>query len=154
MKTFNVSRTVSVLANIGVIVSIAFLAISVRQNNALLTVQARANTLSARIHTNELILESSALPRMIFVKFRAGEPLEPDETIRLTALHQYQLLMMQWNFEDYTALGLDPLANVGRFRLMFEGDSLTPGLAQTWKTWKQTAPKDFVKFIEDNVHVR
>jgi hypothetical protein len=153
MKTFVVSRTVSVLANIGVIVSIAFLAISVRQNNALLTVQARANTLSARIHTNELIVESSALPR-IFVKFRAGIPLEPDEAIRLTALHQYQLLMMQWNYEDYTALGLDPLANVGRFRLMFEGKSLTPGLAETWDTWKQTAPKDFVQFVEQNVLVR
>jgi len=153
MKTFDVSRTVSVLANIGVIVSIAFLAISVRQNNALLTVQARANTLSARIHTNELIMESSALPK-IFVKFRAGAPLEPDETIRLTALHQYQLLMMQWNFEDYTALGLDPLANVGRFRVMFEGHSLTPGLAQTWETWKLTAPKDFVQFIEENVYAR
>ena len=129
------------------------MAISVRQNNALLTVQARANTLSARNRANELIVESSALPT-IYVKFRAGEPLEPDEAIRLTAMHQYLLLMMQWNFEDYTALGLDPLANVERFRLIFEGNSLTPGLAQTWETWKQTAPKDFVRFIEENVYVR
>ena len=153
MKTFDVSRTVSVLANIGVIASIAFLAISVRQNNALLTVQARANTLSARNRANELIVESPSLPT-IYAKFRAGEPLETDEATRLTAMHQYLLLMMQWNFEDYTALGLDPLANVGRFRLIFEGNSLTPGLAQTWETWKQTAPKDFVRFIEENVYVR
>ena len=153
MKTFDVGRTVSVLANIGVIVSIAFLAISIRQNNALLTVQARANTLSARNHANEMILESSELPK-IYVKFRAGVPLEPEEVIRLQAMHQYQLLMMQWNFEDYTALGLDPLTNAGRFRLMFEGNSLTPGLAETWETWKQTAPKDFVRFVEENIYVR
>ena len=52
--------------------------------------QARANTLSARIHANELILESSELPG-IYVKFRAGVALEPDEVIRLKAKHQYQL---------------------------------------------------------------
>jgi hypothetical protein len=85
MKKFDISQATSLLANIGVIASIAFLAIQLRQNNELLTVQARANTISARNRANELIVESTSLPT-IYAKVRAGETLEADEGTGLRSL--------------------------------------------------------------------
>ena len=150
MKKIDLGQTISIFANIGVIAGIVFLALELRQNNELLTVQARSNTLSARTRANELIIESPWLPE-IYAKARNGEPLESDEVVRLQAVHQYLFTMMQWTYEDYTALGLDPAAPVGRYRAAFRGEILTPGLRETWPTWKQSAPQEFVQFIEENV---
>ncbi len=48
MKKIDLGQTITILANVGVIAGIVFLAVELRQNNTLMAAQARFNQLSAQ----------------------------------------------------------------------------------------------------------
>ena len=148
MKKIDLGQTIAIFANIGVIAGIVFLGFELRQNNSLLETQTRSNFMGTRFQVNNLITESPWLAE-IFVKVRAGETLMPAEEVRLQAHHQNILTLWQWMYEDYTALGLEPPS--GRVRAVFQEQALTPRIADTWDTYKQSAPAEFVEWMHEIV---
>ena len=148
MKKIDLGQTIRILANIGVIAGIVFLGLELQQNNELLRSQIRANFQGARVQANQLITDSPWLAG-IFAKVKAGESLSAEEAIRLQAYHQNVFTIWQLAYEDYTALGLEPPAE--RIRAAFRGQTLTPGIAETWEEYKQTVASDFVDWMEENV---
>ena len=61
MKKLDLGQTVGILANLGVIAGILFLAIELRQNNQLLRVEAIGTVLEAQMSRSELIAENEGL---------------------------------------------------------------------------------------------
>lgn len=74
MKKLDLGQAVTVLANLGVIAGIAFLAIEVQQNNELLAAQARSDLTGRRADFVEMGITSPDLAEII-VKAGSGEPL-------------------------------------------------------------------------------
>jgi len=148
LKKIELGQMITILANIGVIAGIVFLGFELQQNNELQRSQIRSNFQGARLGINFLITDSQWLPG-IFAKVETGDPLSAEEAIRLQAQHQNLLTLAQWMYEDYTALGLEPPAE--RIRATFRGQTLTPGISQTWEAYKKTVPPEFVEWMEENV---
>ena len=73
MKKLDLSQTVSILANIGVIAGIVFLGIELRQNNELMAAEARFNNMS--LSTQAFAISSQPDIAAIYVKDRNGEEL-------------------------------------------------------------------------------
>jgi hypothetical protein len=81
MKKIDLGQVVQILANLGVIASIAFLAIQVRQNSDVQRAEARAARAQIRIDGLEARTSNPAL-LAAFHKQRRGEPLtELEETL-------------------------------------------------------------------------
>ncbi len=61
MKKIDLGQTISILANVGVIGGIVFLAFELRQNSEQLEIQAREQTVSRRFSTVDLVLANPYL---------------------------------------------------------------------------------------------
>lgn len=95
MKKVDLGQTVSILANLGVIAGIIFLALEIRQNNTLMTSQSRANQ-SAQVLAIQVDVFSNPDLSEILIKADSGESLTAAEQLRLDAFQQRVLLGMQF----------------------------------------------------------
>ena len=73
MKKNDVGSAVQILANLGVIAGIAFLALETRQNSEQLAGQARFNYYQTRLQFNKELVEGPITP--LTVRLLSGEPL-------------------------------------------------------------------------------
>lgn len=149
MKLDDVNRWLVLLANIGVIAGIVFLAVELQQNNALLGAQARTQRASVRISGAEAIASSPQLVDAI-AKDRYREPLTREEAILLDEWYWGILARMQYVFEEYRR-GLIEEEDLGQadWRASME---LNPAMAKAWQQWGHLAFRpEFVEFMEENV---
>ena len=70
MKKIDLGLTISILANVGVIAGIVFLALELQQNNSLLAAQARREQLDARTAAGSVELNNPDVARVTY-KFQA-----------------------------------------------------------------------------------
>ena len=82
MKKVDLGQTISILANLGVIAGIVFLAVELRQNNSLMAAQARFNQLSAQAETHIILAENPDLAWAL-VRANNNEELTPGEEASL-----------------------------------------------------------------------
>lgn len=148
MKKIDLGRAVSILANVGVIAGIVFLAVELQQNNELLAAQARRDQLIARTAGAEMQLTNDVLAELVF-KARNGESLTERETDRFYDFAYYQFRQWEWQYNEYVAGMLEEADwPVIGWRGYVRG---LPILAQVWEQRKQNVSPDFMRFMDENV---
>jgi len=140
-----VNKWLSLTANIGVIVGIAFLAVELNQNNDLMASQDRYNRLTSAQQGRLLLVQDPKL-REIVVKSRGGD-LSQEESIAFQSMWDLNFTGWEWSFLelDYDELPIE------RFRVNMHRNPLT---VSTWDALKKEYDEEFVRFIEDQVIAR
>ena len=148
MKKIDIGQTVSVLANVGVIAGIVFLAIELRQNNDLLRSEARAARTDSRQGNYELIIENPDLRRAI-AKTQAGDQLTVEESMLIRSYfgHAYTGWQYSWGEYQEGLVDLDSIP-VGGWRTQIRN---FPGAMDYWLDQRSTFRPDFVQWMEENV---
>jgi len=148
LRKTNLGRTISVLANIGVIAGIVFLGFELQQNNQLLRNQARYVLMDNIVTGNSRRAEDVELMD-IRVKAINGEPLSQAEDLRLYSDSAAVLANWAWEYEQ-SRLGLiDAIPDAYRGYI-----GAYPFLIEHWEQYKKHQDPDFVRFMDENVFNR
>ena len=94
MKKIDLGQAITILVNMGVIAGIVFLGIELRQNNELLSAEARATRLSVRLNENQLPIENPDLANAL-IKHRHGDELTEHEQLVLDRYMETILVVFQ-----------------------------------------------------------
>ncbi len=148
MKKIDLGQAVGLLANLGVIAGILFLAIEIRQNNELLASQARRDQLDARGAAGILELNNPEILQLTFKVANGGE-LTPYERYHFRSWAQQLFGNWEWQYDEYQAgillEGDLPVAGwLGRAERL-------PELRSVWDETKSNRSPGFIRFIEENV---
>ena len=149
MKKIDLGQTISVFANIGVIVGIVFLAVEISQNNEALKTQARLERESVRRNSYERWLQNPDLIRAE-VKVQADEPLSPEEELLLWHLNAAifnDTYMIYQQVQD--GLLEESAIPVASWRQGFH--LFNPRMKEAWPYNSPGFPPDFVRWYEDNI---
>ncbi len=149
MKKLDLGQTVRLLANIGVIAGIVFLAVELRQNNDLLVAQTSYAQFNIERERRMALVQNVSGLTEIFVKQRAGSQLSEVERVQLGVYHNDTLDMYRWQFREYQAGRLpDGFIDLRVWRDVWVA---TPGLRLLFETDRPRLDPAFVQFIEENV---
>ena len=99
MDTQKLNSLLTLLANLGVLVGIFFLAIELRQNNELMEAEARFNRLSASKEAYNIQSTNGELAEII-VKVNNSQPLTEVQLYRFESSHMRFLINMEWIFRE------------------------------------------------------
>jgi hypothetical protein len=114
MKQINVGQLISILANVGVIAGIVFLALELQQNNSFLQSDAEYRVMQNRMLFNTELLDDADL-LAAYRKAEAGENLSEIERQRLSLLYRRTYSSFGWEFAQ-AERGLTTQFPVDRFR--------------------------------------
>lgn len=151
MKKVDPGQAATILANLGVIAGILFLGLELRQNNSLLTAQARYSLRQLRADTADAISSLDVLEATH--KYAAGEEVTPAErsSALMTALKIIEL--WEWQYGEYAegALRRDELP-IGAWQVWYysEGEIPVP-IQEVWEARRDVLNPGFVQFYEENV---
>jgi len=151
MNKIDPGQAITILANVGVIIGIGFLALELSQNNDLLAAQARYNLIVQRAAMNDSLNEPFILDALH--KSAAGAEMTPVEQSAIFGVTQKLVEMWEWQFNEYQAGMLDvqqlPTAN---WRRIYRGDDFPPiPVRENWEILKGLASPEFVQFMEESV---
>ena len=150
MKKIDFGQTIGILANIGVIAGILFLAFELRQNNQLLQADQR-EARNQRLQSRTTDIYDSPDLAELLVKARNGESLSEGEALRL---HSFQIrgfrgFEAQWR--EFVA-GTTDFLPLDQFRRIFQqGGFYRVPMSESWEFDKPFLPEDFVQWMEENV---
>ena len=149
MRSIDAGQTITILANLGVIAGIVFLAVELRQNNDLLESQARASRTSMRQDYFRDLFSDPALSGLI-VKASDGRELTEEEALRLFWFNTSVITAWSTVYDEYSR-GLIEEKNleIEQWRATFH--ERLPRMRETWESQKIGRPADFVEFMERNV---
>jgi len=150
MKKLELIETISICANVGVILGIVFLALELHQNNELLESQANMQLLDNRLQSINQIISIDSLGEAI-LKNNAGQALTDLELLKLDN-HAYSTYSKwEWEYRQYS-LGFieDENLPVNDWRSVY---FLYPRLSELWQdeSFRVRFSEPFVKFIDENV---
>jgi hypothetical protein len=136
----------AVLANLGVLIGIFFLAIELRQNNELMEAEARFNRVSASAEAYNIQCTNGELAE-IHVKVNKSQPLTDVELYRFESSLMRFLINMEWIFREMPEDSTD--RKYAERRL---ASALSNNLRRSiyLKRIDDFDP-DFVSWIEDNI---
>ena len=106
MKKIDVVQTITILANIGVIAGIVFLAFELQQNSEWLAAEARANQFfQARVTADQL----TANPELtgILYKLENREPVTGAELYQFRWFARGLFVRWQWQFDEFQRGSID-----------------------------------------------
>jgi hypothetical protein len=153
MKKIDLGQAISLLANLGVIGGLIFLGFELRQNNLLLNVEARAETLRAVID-NESEPYRNHEVAVLLAKNARGEPLDDVERIKMESLATATFLNFYWQWVEVNA-GTLPVDgySLAAWRRIYRGDGPKGDihLDEAWPNMRQNLNPEFVDFFEQNV---
>jgi hypothetical protein len=148
MKKIDVGQAVGILANLGVVAGIIFLAIEVGQNNELMRAAAR-DTQNERIQDYlEQVYMTPGLAEII-VKARNGEPLTAVEDLMLFSRQLRRLRGFEVQYREYTEGAVDSLPKWKTH--FYKGQGRNPPLVEAWDEAKLSLSSEFVQYVEKNV---
>jgi len=150
LKKIDLGQTINILANLGVISGIIFLAVELRQNNELMEAATR-DAQNNRIQ--QFVEQVYMVPGVaeIILKTRNGQPLTEVEGLKLLGRQTRRLRGAEAQWREYRE-GTVEAPNLIAWRTIFyEGDSLNPPLIDTWEEAKRSLNPEFVQYIEENV---
>ena len=149
MKKIDPGQTITILANLGVIAGIFFLAVELQQNNRLLDAQVSYNLLMHRTESRD---ETYFNPEFAEFRFKVAseEELSPVEQFRLNERNESRLLGYEWEYLQYRSenLGYLPLDQWRRF--MNEQRWQT----DVWEPNKSLLSEEFIDFVEREIFKR
>jgi hypothetical protein len=154
LKKLDLGQTVSILANIGVIAGIVFLAIEISQNNELLGAQARASRVALRQADTALVIENPELAAAYF-KYTEGEPVTGYEQMLLDQLVNYRLVNYQNVYREMRE-GLIDLETIPLEAWKADFDSVSDNqvfsLRDFWlRRGRREFDPDFAQWVEENL---
>ncbi len=150
MKKLDLGQTITILANVGVIAGIVFLAFELQQNNALLEAQARSDQLNSRAAPILLLLNNIDIAPLEY-RASVGEPLSPEEQYYYRRYVIYTFIQWEWQYGEYRA------GTLSRENLPTAGWRVVAGGSPMWRdAWEDFgAPSGrlpgFVEFMDENV---
>ncbi len=143
MKKIDLGQGIGILANVGVIAGIIFLAVELRQNNDQLAAQITIN--QHEIRTNDIgrFAQDAGLAE-ILLKLRKGEQLSDLERERMFWVYAGRFLNWQLNY-SLGALGTDRVAAIRA------GIRQDRHLVEFWREFEPSLSPEFVDFINEEV---
>jgi len=149
MKKIDVGQAAGILANLGVIAGIVFLAVEIGQNNELMRAAAR-DAQNERIQ--DYVEQVYMVPGLaeIIVKANNRESLTEVEELKLFNRQLRLLRGFEVQFREYMEGAVDSLPKnwKGHF---YEGQNRNPPLIDAWEEAKTALRPEFVQHIEENV---
>jgi len=149
MKKIDLGQAIAILANLGVIAGILFLAIELQQNNRLLDAQVSYNLLQNRTETRDEIYFNPEFAAFRF-KVESGEELSPVEQFRLDSRNESNLLRYEWEYLQFRS------GNVGYLPLDQWRSFMNEQRWQTneWEPNKDLLSEEFIDFVEREIQMR
>ena len=148
MKKIDVGQGITILANIGVIAGILFLAVELQQNNKLLEAQARSERENVRRTAYTRYIEN---PQLVdaFVKANSGQSLTDQEEFVLSRANGMTIADWQFIYREYSEELLDERAlPIKAWRRVFR---TSPGLAELWEEEESEWDEEFVQWMNENI---
>ncbi len=149
MKKIDLGQTIGILANVGVVAGIIFLAVELQQNNELLAAQSRAVRIGIRTDFAQAMYSNPDMVRAI-TRASGGEELSVEDLFRLEWLAKETLDKFAYVYGEYQRGMIDAgdLAPAG-WRITFHED--VPGMVDVWDRDKSIYRPEFVEYIEETV---
>ena len=143
MKKIDLGHTIQILANVGVLAGIAFLAFELRQNNEFMAAQERFNRLTIVAGSATLVADNERLAEVLSKAESNPNDLTNAERTRLLSYGDRVLLNQQWTFDELprNRLPLELMRRVAR----------EAWWNITWDARKGEYSPDFVEWMELNV---
>ena len=149
MKKLDCAQTVGLVANLGVIAGIVFLALELRQNNSLLTAQTAHALLSTKLEYRARIVDNTNGFTEILQKQRSGGQLDRVESARLNIFSHDLLDVLRWQFREFQAGRLpDDYIDIRTWHDLWD---LFPDLRDLFEEDRPRLDAEFVRFMEENV---
>jgi hypothetical protein len=150
LKKLDFGQMAGLLANLGVIAGIIFLALELRQNNELMETASR-QTQNDRIHA--YIMQVYEIPGLaeILVKHRNREPLTEAEGLQLYARKLRLLRGFEAQYRESTLGSADPVPTENWVTNFYDGTYANPALHDVWEEAKLVLRPEFVQFFQENV---
>ena len=147
MDTDRLNRWLTLGANVGVLLGIAFLAIELRQNNELLAAQQRSVNYLGGVVGWEMVATDQFLSELLYKDFN-GQELTGVESLQLRAFWTRVHTSLQWAYFEV------PDEEFQR-TLPFSGRDYrnSPTNRQAWKNRLDYYDLEFVAYMEENVFV-
>jgi hypothetical protein len=142
----NLTQAVEIIANIGVLCGIVFLALQIRQNNNELRAQSRFNYFQTRIGLSKELATNSELGR-IAMKKASGDELSPQESYHSFLWAATVLTGWRYEFSEYKQgnLALEELDLATKRRAFgFPGWSF-------WEVFAAISESEFKQFVRDEI---
>jgi hypothetical protein len=144
LKNFDLGQAIAILANVGVIAGIVFLAVEIRQNNELMAAQARQVSFENNRQFAEYLFENRDLAEVL-AKVEAGEDTTPAEDIQLYGFGIYTLRSFEFAYQELGELDIPATKRI------FYENRVDYRLADTWEIVKSNLNPEFVIFIDENI---
>jgi hypothetical protein len=149
MKKIDLAQAIGILANVGVVAGIVFLAVEIRQNNELMQseasiayVEMRRGGLRSQAQDNEFLGS--------ILKAGAGEALSPLDSLKLDLWYYSIFVNWEWEYEQYQAGTLNVLNQPPELRWRPTVD-FYPLMRESWSTRRQQLSAEFVQYMEERV---
>jgi hypothetical protein len=147
MKKIEFSQTITLLANIGVIGGILLLAYELRQNNELMTAEARQIRTNMVIEAWRSIAESGDLAELR-TREKNGEELGDAEIRRVDASVMAVYVMLDWTFRELSADSTE----MNQVRVIQRNNFANhPEYRRVWNARKDSFHPAFVQWMDENV---
>ena len=144
-----VNKWLNVIANLGVIAGIIFLAMEVHQNNELLEAEARFNRMRVSWDGWQSLAEHGDLTDLI-VANRNGETLTAAERVRVDAVTMRILVAYEWTYRELSTESPERIYILEGLRVMFSEDKLGAN-RRVWERRKSRFDPDFVQWVENGL---
>ena len=159
MKKIDVGQTITILANVGVIAGILFLAVELQQNNRLLASQAEFNYVQYIQSMDLTVLENPELADLLASAGQTGEELSAAENLQVVRYLQMYLNYLQWRYLQNQAGALDELDALERAVQVMSAQpqfwGATPErFSLAWTVFSLQADPEFVQFFEEIAQIQ
>ena len=147
MNKIEPGQLASLIANIGVILGILFLAYELNQNNELMEAEARLNRTILTIDAWRATSENPSLTELR-EKEKLGEPLTLAETRQIDAAVMAVFVTIEWSFGELPrdSSEINQIREVQRHNF-----ANSPEYNRVWQSRKSSFNPDFVQWMEGNV---
>ncbi len=148
MKKIDLGQTITILANIGVIAGIIFLAFELRQNNELLVAQTTYSQFAIDREQRMAIIQTDGLLEAM-VKVQSNSPLSETEDLRLQFLYNDMVDAWRWQYREVQAGRLpNDFIDVDAWRSTLDR---LPGVRGAFEDDRLVLDPEFVRFVDENV---
>ncbi len=149
MKKLDLGQTVSVVASIGVIAGIVFLAYELQQNNQLLEAEARATRIGLRVSHSEALFRDQQFAE-IMSRAQVGDDLTDAEELRLFWFNATTFSAWEYVFAE-SERGMISRADIPIEVWRRSFHEQLPRMPETWQIEKIGRAPAFVQWMEENV---
>lgn len=148
MNKIDLGQTITILANLGVIAGIVFLALELRQNSDLLSMQARETLQAAKMAEQLHVTGNTGGVLEAILKADSGEPLTELERAQVGIMRNLSLYNYAWQYQEVLSGRLtESDMPVRQWASVFR----SPSMQELWRNAKDSFDPRFVQYIEETI---